>query len=318
MIHYLYRRKKDYSRYNIVINFCKEIQIEKDIFILLPFSKNQFIKNFSKRKKIINDFFISNYDTYVYDRKKITKMNPRAWLKYMQDWVNFRFSYYLLSDTQSHFDYWQSLFGKYTGKHMVLPVLADTRIYYPPEKQEKTPVVKILFYGSFIPLHGIEKILTALDKMEKNGLKFQATLLGNGQTYSQMKALKEQLATDQVDMNGEIIDEIALAEIIRNNDIILGIFGDSKKARSVVPNKVYQATACKKCTVTMKSDALLEFYHQDDLVTCDNTSDDLAKTLENLIENRELIDLFAEKGFLRFQEIYQQKKQEFREFLEAV
>ena len=123
MIKFLFRHNKDYSRFNIIKELTKDLKINKDIYILLPFSKNQFFKNFLKKERIINDFFISNYDTYVYDRKKISKYNPRAWWKYFQDWFNFKFSKYLLSDTQAHFDYWEKLFGSFRGKHLVLPVL---------------------------------------------------------------------------------------------------------------------------------------------------------------------------------------------------
>jgi len=73
MIKFLYRHNKDYSRFNIIKQFTKDLKIKNDIYILLPFSKNQFFHNFFKRDRIINDFFISNYDTYVFDRKKITK-----------------------------------------------------------------------------------------------------------------------------------------------------------------------------------------------------------------------------------------------------
>lgn len=71
MVKFLFRHNKDYSRFNIMEKFISDIRIKKDVYILLPFSKNQFFKHFFKRDKIINDFFISNYDTYVYDRKKL-------------------------------------------------------------------------------------------------------------------------------------------------------------------------------------------------------------------------------------------------------
>ena len=129
MIKYLFRHNKDYSRYNIMKRLLVDLELKKDIYVLMPFSKNQFFINFLKRDKIINDFFISNYDTYVFDRKKITNKNPRAWWKYFQDWINFKFSKYLLSDTMAHFKYWEELFGKFKGKHLVFPVLADREIY---------------------------------------------------------------------------------------------------------------------------------------------------------------------------------------------
>ena len=137
MIKYLFRHNKEYSRFNIIKKFTNDLKLKSDIYILLPFSKNQFFKHFFKRDRIINDFFISNYDTYVYDRKKITTKNPRAWLKYFQDWVNFKCSKYLVSDTNAHFKYWEELFGTYQGKHLVFPVLADKDIYYPSTNERK-------------------------------------------------------------------------------------------------------------------------------------------------------------------------------------
>ena len=318
MIKYLFRHNKDYSRFNIIKEFTSEIKSKKDIYILMPFSKNQFIRHFFKRDVIVNDFFISNYDTYVYDRKKITKKNPRAWWKYFQDWFNFKFSKYLLSDTQAHFDYWEKLFGKFTGNHLVLPVLADKNIYYPSKEERKKEKIKILFYGSFIPLHGIDVILNAFSIMEKKNIYFEANIIGNGQIYPQMKKLYDELDLKKVAMHGNLMKESELADFIREHDIVLGIFGNSKKAKSVIPNKVYQSTACKKCTVTMNSTVLSEFYKNNDLKTCDNNSDSLSKTLIDLIENQDKIKKISQNGYTQFLKIYDESRINFKNYLDRI
>jgi glycosyltransferase involved in cell wall biosynthesis len=318
MIKYLCRHNKDYSRFNIIKQFLKELPCDSDVYVLLPFSKNQFIKHFFKRSRIVNDFFISNYDTYVYDRKKISKSNPRAWWKYFQDWVNFRYSRYLLSDTQAHFDYWETLFGPFRGKHFVLPVFADKTIYYPSEQKPAHDVVQILFYGSFIPLHGIDVILKAFARMEQTGQKFQAKVIGNGQIYPQMKELFDRLELKNVTMNGKVIDEKALSDEIRNSDIVLGVFGSSTKAHSVVPNKVYQGLACKKAVVTMRSNAIDEFFDAEDLLQCDNTPEALASALSTLVENPADVDTYAEHGYRSFLDLYDSKREEFRRFVASI
>ncbi|QKF78382.1 glycosyltransferase [Arcobacter defluvii] len=318
MIKYLFRHNKDYSRFNIIKKMTENLDFKNDIYILLPFSKNQFFKYFLKKDRIVNDFFISNYDTYVYDRKKITNKNPRAWWKYFQDWFNFRFSKYLLSDTMAHFKYWEELFGKFKGKHLVLPVLADTSIYYPREKEIINNKVKILFYGSFIPLHGIDIILNAFSIMEKEGIEFEANVIGRGQMYNQMKNLFDELNLQNVAMNGELIKEEQLADLIRSSDIVLGVFGNSQKAKSVIPNKVYQATACKKCTVTMESDVLWEFYSKKDLLTCQNNPISLSKTLIDLINDKNKIEEFSQNGYNRFIQIYQETQMRFIDFLKKI
>ena len=318
MIKYLFRHNKDYSRFNIIKKLLKDLELKNDIFILLPFSKNQFFKNFFKRDKLINDFFISNYDTYVFDRKKITNKNPRAWWKYFQDWFNFKFSKYLISDTMTHFKYWEILFGKFTGKHLVLPVLADTSIYYPLDKKIENEKIRILFYGSFIPLHGIDVILNAFSLMEKNNISFEANVIGKGQMYSEMKKLHNDLNLKQVSMNGEVINENQLSDMIREHDIILGIFGESEKAKSVIPNKVYQSTACKKCTVTMKSDVLKEFYNEEDLITCNNNPESLANALIDLINDKTKIETISQNAYNQFNKIYLEAQVNFSKYIKEI
>ncbi len=116
-------------------------------------------------------------------------------------------------------------------------MLADTTIYYPSDAT-KSPdeKVSILFYGSFIPLHGIDVILNAFHLLEKEGITFQATIIGKGQTYPEMKKLYDTLNLKNVTMDGTFIDEKKLADKIRESDIILGIFGNSTKAKSVNSN----------------------------------------------------------------------------------
>ena len=316
MIKYLFRHNKDYSRFNIIRQFLEGLECERDVYVLLPFSKNQFFRNFFKRDRIVNDFFISNYDTYVYDRQKITKANPRAWWKYFQDWVNFRCSRYLLSDTQAHFDYWQSLFGAFGGKHFVLPVFADTTLYYPEEKTRPPErPLRILFYGSFIPLHGIDVILQAFARMEAAGTAFEAEVIGTGQIYPQMRQLYDRLELQKVRMNGTFVNEAELADTIRTYDVVLGVFGSSRKARSVVPNKVYQGLACAKTVVTMRSSAIDEFFSPEDLIQCDNTPEALAAALSALADEPVAAERYAHTGHERFNTLYAEKREAFRSFV---
>ncbi len=318
MIKYLYRKDKDYSRFNIIRQFCKEIESDEDIYVLMPFSKNQFIKHFSKRKKIVNDFFISNYVTYVYDRQKITKKNPRAWFKYFQDWINFRYSHYLLSDTKAHFDHWEKLFGKFEGELLVFPVLADQSVYFPNPNNNQNDVVKVLFYGSFIPLHGIDKILETFALLEQENVKFEATVIGAGQMLPKMEKLFDELQLKNVTMNKAFIEEQEIAKAIREHDIVMGIFGESVKAKSVVPNKVYQALASKKCTITMQSEVLDEFFTEQDLFRCENSPEAMKEALKYLIRNPEKREEIAQQGYDTFCKLYADSKQKFIEFVKNV
>lgn len=201
---------------------------------------------------------------------------------------------------------------------MYFLVLADKQIYYPSDKEFKNEKIKILFYGSFIPLHGIDIILEAFSLMEKIGIDFEAKIIGTGQIYSNMKNLYEKLELKNVQMDGKFIDENQLAQEIREHDIILGIFGDSKKAKSVVPNKLYQAVASKKTIVTMYSEAIFEFFDEKDLIVCDRNASALCENLIKLMNNSNLLESTAENGYKKFLEIYDKTKIDFENFINKI
>lgn len=319
MIKFIDRRNKDYSRHNILKSILGSFKVNNDIFILLPFSKKKFLSLYLKKKIVINDFFISDFDTYVYDRQKGTKIKPSALHKLLLDLINFRCSSYLLSDTQSHFDYWETLFGRFKGKHLVFPVLADTNIYYPRDNSnQNNEPPHILFYGSFIPLHGIDIILNALKKCEENGIEFNAELVGEGQTLNEMLDLAATLGLKQVKFNQGMISEQVIAEKICNSDLILGIFGESIKAKSVIPNKVYQALACQSAVITQDSPAIREFFNDDHLCLVNRDPDELAKAIEQLIKNKEIRLSLAKKGHEAFQLLFDKSVRLLKEFVSQI
>jgi glycosyltransferase involved in cell wall biosynthesis len=317
-INFVERRKKDYSRHNILKQVLAEVDLDSRLYLLLPFSKKKIFSLWLKRKAVINDFFISDYDTYANDRKKGSRFSINALYKYALDWINFRFSYYLLSDTRAHFDHWQKLFGRFRGEHLVFPVLADPSIYYPGEWRQPGDVPKILFYGYFIPLHGIEVILEALKRCEQKGMIFDAELIGEGQTLAAMLDLSEKLQLRQVVFNKAFIPEGELAERIRSSDLVLGIFGSSEKARSVVPNKVYQGLACRATVITQDSPAVREFFTDEDLCLVESDPNRLAEAIEALIQDPDRCRRLAEKGYASYKTLYADSVESLKAFVLSV
>jgi spore maturation protein CgeB len=119
-------------------------------------------------------------------------------------------------------------------------------------------------------------------------------------------------------MNGQVIDEIKLANEIRNADIILGIFGNSQKALSVIPNKVYQALACQKPIITMETKAILEFFTENDLVFSKNSEESLAETIFDLSIDSNKRKVISENGYKSFIQLYDKTEKEFRSFIKSI
>ncbi len=209
------------------------------------------------RKPIIFNPLITIYDTLVIDRglfKKETFVSK--FLFFMDRWA-LKLSDIVILDTYEHIHYVSDLYGIDQNKFARVFVGADERIFYPREENgKKDSLFHVLFYGKFIPLHGIHYILQSAKELggEKD-IQFQ--IIGTGQLSSEIKTLAKELDLRNV----EFLDWVPyekLPEYISMSDVCLGIFGDTDKSRRVIPNKVFQALACGAWVITADTPAMRE------------------------------------------------------------
>jgi glycosyltransferase involved in cell wall biosynthesis len=118
----------------------------------------------------------------------------------------------------------------------------------------------MLFYGQLIPLHGIGTVLEAA--LSPRGAAYHWTIIGSGQEIGMVESALGGKPPAHITWKrwvpyGDLADEIATASIC------LGIFGTSRKAASVVPNKVYQCLASGRHVVTRDSEAIHQLTVQD-------------------------------------------------------
>jgi len=283
------------------------------------FRKKEFIRKFYKWPYIINDFFVSDFDTFVNDRQEVAPDSFRAKRLYVRDWLNFKLSKFILFDSNAHFQYISSLFGKTKAKVHILPVLANRQIYYPSSNDQSCPSkkVRVLFFGTFIPLHGLDKIVDAAKLVLdiRNDITFK--IIGKGQTLPiiKKKMYKLNLPTSNFTLHEVILPEEELRKEILAADIILGIFGSSKKAQSVIPNKVYQGLACKKCVLTMESPAIKELFNEEQIAITRSRPDLIAQTIIKLADSVNVRIAFANEGYQKFINLYDSVKLDFNTFL---
>ncbi len=310
----------NYSRNQIILNLIKGLNLKK--IKILPYgNKRKFFNAFFNRKRIINDFFISIYDSKFIDQRAYYNTNIKnKFILFFYDYINFKFSRYLLADTKEHFKYWEELFGKTKADVLVLPVLANNNIYFPEpgrRKVNKVGELKLLFYGSYIPLQGIDKIIKAINLIKHLNIKVK--LIGNGLEFKKIiDLIKELNLSDIITVNGERVLEQDIAKEINDSDVIFGIFGNSRKAKSVVPNKVYQGLACKKCILTMESLAIREFFDENSMYLVKNNIVSIKNAIQDLYENREKIKIYEENGYKQYNLLYNKTKIKFRRYIKQI
>jgi glycosyltransferase involved in cell wall biosynthesis len=219
-----------------------------DTLVLRPFA-------WLRRNRTVLDWFISAFDTVVEDRKLVSRRHPLAWVLWIGEWLAARAASLAFMDTATHARRMEKLFRLAPGSVASVWVGAESVFFAPPARQPANDRLQILFYGQFIPLHGIETIVEAARLL--HDAHVQWTLVGRGQVAPRIRA---SLAQHPVP-NLRWLDWVPYEELVQRitqADVCLGIFGTSEKAASVIPNKVFQVLASGCPLVTRDSPAIRE------------------------------------------------------------
>jgi glycosyltransferase involved in cell wall biosynthesis len=220
-----------------------------------------------RRVPLVFDAFLSLYDSLVFDRKVVKKGSPKAKFLYYIDKYSCKLADLVLLDTNQHIDYFVSEFGLSKEKFYPLFIGADDSVFFLRGNQPENNKFTVIHFGKYIPLHGMEYIIQAAGQLNGENIHFQ--LIGAGDGYRSSVALAEKLKLANVEFI-QFLDQNALTEYIENADICLGIFGDTDKAKRVVPNKVYEAMAMRKPVITGDSSAAREILkHGEDCLLCE-------------------------------------------------
>jgi len=169
------------------------------------------------------------------------------------EWLACRAADVVIIDTDAHARYVEELFHLPEYSVGSLPVGFEAAAFprLPAPKTRPRPI--ILFYGQLIPLHGIETVLEAA--LSERGTAYDWIIIGSGQEAGKVEAALGARPPEHVTWS-RWVPYAELNDWIGRSDICLGIFGESRKAGSVVPNKVYQSLACGRHVITRESPAM--------------------------------------------------------------
>ncbi|MCF7841341.1 MAG: glycosyltransferase [Lentisphaeria bacterium] len=261
----------------------------------------KFLTWLTGRKLVFNPL-VSIYDTVVGDRKFVSKTSAKANVFRWLDKIACQLADLIFLDTQAHIEYFSEEFGIQREKFERVWVGADEHVFKPVNSKQNNPdPFKILFVGKFIPLHGLPRIVETAKLLESSA-DIRFTLIGKGQLR---EAIERQIAEKGI-KNIQIIDWVPyqeLMQVMSEADLILGIFGESEKAKRVIPNKVYQGLAVGKPVLTMDSHAGRELLvHEHTAFLVKNHPAELADKIRQLKKQRDMCDAVGRAGYDLFKE----------------
>jgi glycosyltransferase involved in cell wall biosynthesis len=243
------------------------VRREYDVMVVgFPGQAMTFFAKLITRKPVVLDAFYSLYNTVVEDRRLKKPGTPGAWYYFFLDWASVRVADQVLIDTAAHARYFHAIFNVSQEKIFIVRVGADDEIFYPrPKKKSLEKKFEVLFHGTYIPLHGVQYIIRAAKVLEEDST-IQINLLGNGQLLQESLRLAERLEVRNIIFRTERIPAEELVMVIASADVCLGIFGATKKASVVIPNKIYESLAMEKPVITADTPAVREIFTEQDLI----------------------------------------------------
>ncbi|MFT7156514.1 MAG: glycosyltransferase involved in cell wall biosynthesis [Parvicella sp.] len=235
-------------------------------------------------KPVVFDPLISKYLTKVFDYKQVSKYGIRAYKNFRKDQLPMRNCSHLIADTHAHKEYFHQTFKVPLSKISVLPVGVDCKEFKPEDGRTPKEKFVIGFYGGFIPLQGVAYILQAAEEL-KSFTEIEFRLVGTGFEFDKMNQIVKDKNLSNVKFLGWIeADE--LPQVIADFDICLGIFGNTKKAQLVIPNKIFHYAAMAKPIITMKTSAVQElFTNQNDIILIETKKGSLSTEIIQQKEN---------------------------------
>lgn len=236
---------------------------------------------------LILDAFVSTYDTLCFDRKIINPHSILGWMAFLLDRLSCQFSDVVIVDTRAQAEYFQQTFHLPSYKFQVIYVGCDEELFRPidtPPPEKPT----VLFYGTFLPLHGVDVIIQAAYRMLHTQIVFQ--IIGQGQEYEKARALASKLKTHNIQFHPPVPLEDLPLIISRATICLGGPFGRSDKAQRVITGKTFQCLATGKPTIVSDTPANRElFTHGKNVWMCPvGDPEALANAIQHLLDSPRL------------------------------
>jgi glycosyltransferase involved in cell wall biosynthesis len=174
--------------------------------------------------------------------------------------------------------------------------------------ESSTDKFLVMFWGGFIPLQGVKYIVEAAKLLEhQSDITFE--LRGFGQTYNESIELSRKLNSQNITFIPKSVTYEELPKCIAKASVCLGVFGETQKAKRVIPNKAVETLAMKKPLVTGDSPAAREILKNETdciLVSMANPKA-IADAVLELKEDKRLRDKIAQNGFMLFKKKFSPK-----------
>ena len=208
------------------------------------------------RKPLVLDMFMSIY-LIALERGLNAKSSLSITLIRLLERFACRLPDLLICDTPAYRAWHCKTHRLYPNKFRLVATGADDRFFKPVELSPQTDgKFRILYYGTYIPNHGIETMITAANLL-KTYPEIYFEFVGRGPNRNQAIDLANHHALSNVTFT-DWIDKEELPHKIASADLLLGVFGTTPQSVMTVQNKIYEALSMGKPIISGESSTVRE------------------------------------------------------------
>jgi glycosyltransferase involved in cell wall biosynthesis len=214
----------------------------------------------------------------------------------------------MLLDTEQFVAWFVQTHGANPSRFRLVQIGADERLFQPldnPTPKDPHGYFRVLYYGTYIPNHGVETIIEAARNLQTspspNDQQVRIKLIGTGPDLPKARALAEKYSL----VNVTFIDWLETAELsehIATADLILGAFGRTQQLLLTNNNKIYEGFAMRKAVLSARTPALpAVLEHGVHLYLCERgDAGSLADAIRALQADPDLRQRLADNGYRVF------------------
>lgn len=257
-----------------------------------------------KRRPLCWDILMSIY--LVAMERKLDRFSPftirmLSWI----EWVASRLPDRLVLESPEYVQWFCEQYHLSPDRFGLVP-LGTNLDFIPPPAEKPDEIFRVVYFGSFIPNHGVEKMVGAARELAGDEM-IQFEMIGTGPELDRVKAQAAKAGLENVTFLGWL-DQDQFSRHLANADIVLGIFGETPQSMMTIQNKIYECLAMGKPLITGESPLIRRtFEHGKHMFICQRTPQSLAEGIRTLRENRELCETIAREGNAYFNERFQVK-----------
>ncbi len=288
---------RDPKRYRILWKSLRALHGQYDcVFAAYPSPVPAMLARIISRKPVVADAFYSMFDAVVNDRRKRKPWSLKALKLLVFDWLGIMVPDLVITDTDAHAAYWSSWWLVPKKKIRTVRIGANDAVYHPLPPRLADGIIRVHFHGTYVPLQGGPTIVEAA-RLCADDARIRFRMIGGpGGNYTIAKALADSYKLTNIEFIPEFKAPAELNRYMAESDIILGIFGDSDKARRVVPNKVCEGLAARRAVITMDTPAIREVFSGAELCLVAGDAASIAAAIRTLANDPSRRQVLAEAG----------------------